>query len=140
MTKRTKTVDHLGRVQEINSDEITVCIISQSACAACHAKGACGLSDSAEKMITVLKPNHNLKVGESVRVIIKQSMGFKALFVGYILPFITVLAVLITLTLFNVSEGKAGLASLAVLAPYYLTLYLFKDRISDHFIFELESI
>lgn len=140
MTKRTKTVDHLGRVQEINSDEITVCIISQSACAACHAKGACGLSDSTEKMITVLKPNHNLKVGESVRVIIKQSMGFKALFVGYILPFITVLAVLITLTLFNVSEGKAGLASLTVLAPYYLALYFFKDRISDHFIFELESI
>ncbi|HCY01448.1 MAG TPA: Fis family transcriptional regulator, partial [Bacteroidales bacterium] len=121
------------------SDEVTVCIISQSACSACHAKGACGLSDSTEKMITVLKPNHNLKVGESVRVIIKQSMGFKALFVGYILPFIAVLTVLITLTLFNVSEGKAGLASIAILAPYYFALYLFKDRISNHFIFELES-
>lgn len=140
MTRTTKTVDHLGRVHEINSDEITVSIISQSACATCDAKGACGLSDSAEKMITVLKPNHNLNVGESVRVIIKQSMGFKALFVGYILPFIAVFALLITLTFFNVSEGMAGLASLAVLAPYYLALYLFKDRISNHFIFELESI
>jgi len=117
-----------------------VCIISQSACAACHAKGACGLSDSTEKMITVLKPNHNLKVGESVRVVIKQSMGFKALFAGYILPFIAVLTVLIILTLFKVSEGKAGLASLAILVPYYFALYLFKDRISNHFIFELESI
>lgn len=140
MTKSSKTVDHIGRVQEINLDEITVCIISQSACAACHAKGACGLSDSTEKMITVQKPNHNLKVGESVRVILSQSMGFKALFVGYILPFLIVITVLITLTLFTVSEGKAGLASLAVLVPYYLGLSFFKDRLSKQYSFDIESV
>lgn len=140
MTKSTKTVDHIGRVQEINLDEITVSIISQSACAACHAKGACGLSDTAEKMISVLKPNHNLKVGESVRVILRQTMGFKALFIGYILPFIVVVAVLIILTIFNVSEGIVGLASLGILAAYYYALYLFKDNISNHITFELESL
>ncbi|NHB67144.1 SoxR reducing system RseC family protein [Perlabentimonas gracilis] len=139
MAKRIKTVDHLGRVQEINSDNIVVSIISQSACAGCHAKGACGLSDTAEKHVHVCKPNHNLKVGESVRVILKQSLGFKALLLGYVLPFVAILTVLVTLTSLNVSEGKAGLASLAILVPYYYILYLFKDKISNHFTFEIES-
>lgn len=139
MTKRIKTVDHLGRVQEINSDNIVVSIMSQSACAACHAKGACGLSDIEEKLVNVYKPNHNLKVGESVKVILKQSMGFQALFLGYVMPFLAMLIVLIVLTSMNISEVQAGLASLAILVPYYFVLYLFKERITNHFTFEIES-
>jgi sigma-E factor negative regulatory protein RseC len=139
MAKRIKTVDHLGRVQEIYSDKIVVSILSQSACAGCHAKGACGLSDVEEKLVDVYKPNHNLKVGESVKVILRQSMGFQALFLGYVMPFLAMLIVLIALTSMNISEIRAGLASLAILVPYYFILYLFKDRISNHFTFEIES-
>jgi len=139
MARRIKTVDHLGWVKEIDSDKIVVNILSQSACAGCHAKGACGLGDSAEKLITVVKPNHKLKVGESVKVILKQSMGFQALFLGYVMPFLAMLIVLIALTSMSISEAKAGLASLAILVPYYFILYLIKDRISNHFTFEIES-
>ncbi len=139
MAKRNKTVDHLGRIQEINTDGIVVSIISQSACAACHAKGACGLADSTEKLITVPKHTNSFKVGENVKVILKQSLGFKALFLGYVFPFLAVLITLIVLTSLNISEARAGLASLAVLVPYYFVLYFLKDRISNHFTFEIES-
>lgn len=139
MAKRIKTVEHLGWIKEINSDKIVVNILSQSACAGCHAKGACGLSDVEEKLVDVYKPHHNLKVGESVKVILRQSMGFQALFLGYVMPFLAMLIVLIVLTSMNISEAKAGLASLAILIPYYFILYLFKDRISNHFTFEIES-
>jgi sigma-E factor negative regulatory protein RseC len=66
-------------------------------------------------------------------------MGFQALFLGYVMPFLAMLIVLIALTSMNISEIRAGLASLAILVPYYFILYLFKDRISNHFTFEIES-
>ncbi len=140
MAKNDKTVDHLGVIQEIVGQQITVCITSLSACASCHAKGACSASDSAEKVITVFMPNHSHRVGESVKVVMKQALGFKALFLGYLLPFLLVLLVLIAFTTFDVSEGKTGLATLAVLPIYYLILYFFRDRISKEFNFEIEPI
>jgi sigma-E factor negative regulatory protein RseC len=140
MSQRVKTVDHLGKVQEITSNDIMVGILSHSACASCHAKGACGVSDVQEKVVVVHKPNHNYMVGQDVKVILKQSLGFKALLLGYVFPFLTVLIVLIALTTAGVSEGRAGLASLSILLPYYLGLQFFKDKISKHFTFDIESI
>lgn len=140
MAKNAKTVDHLGVIQGIDGSYIDVCITSFSACASCHAKGACSASDSKEKVISVFMPSHSHEVGDTVRVVMKQSLGFKALFWGYLLPFILVVTVLIALTTIEVSEGKAGLASLAILPVYYLFLYLFRDKVTKQFDFEIQSI
>jgi sigma-E factor negative regulatory protein RseC len=140
MTQKSKTVDHLGKVQEITSSDIMVSILSHSACSSCHAKGGCGMGDTAEKTVVVHKPNHNFFVGQDVKVILKQSLGFRALLLGYIFPFILVLMILIVLTAFNVPEGRAGLASLVVLVPYYIALYSWRDRLAKQFTFEIESI
>ncbi len=140
MSQKAKTVDHLGKVQEITSSDVMVSILNHSSCSACHAKGACGMVDTTEKIVVVHKPNHNYQVGQDVRVILRQSLGFKALFLGYVVPFLLVLLILIVLSAFNVHEGRAGIASLAVLIPYYLGLYFFKDKVSKQFTFEIESI
>jgi len=140
MSKRAKTVDHLGKVQETGTANVLVSILSHSACSACHAKTACGLSDSEEKIIAIHKPNHNLSVGQDVKVILKQTLGFKALFLGYVLPFFIVLIALIVLTSLSVSEGKAGLLSLFTLFPYYIGLYLLRDRVSKQFTFDIEPV
>ncbi len=140
MSKQPKTVNHLGIVQDINPNGIVVSILSQSACAACHAKGACGMSDTAEKIIEVPTQSKAFSIGEHVKVLLKESLGFKALTLGYVLPFLLVLLTLIVLTSTGISEAKAGLASLAVLIPYYLGLYLFRDKVSKQFTFEIESI
>lgn len=140
MSQKEKTVDHLGRVQEITSTDIVVKIISQSACASCHANGACGMSDSTEKMVVVHKSNHNYTVGQSVKVMLRQSLGFRALLLGYVLPFLIVLLILIFLTAIGVSEGKSGLLSLFALVPYYAGLYLLRDKVSKQFTFDIVSI
>ncbi|HPI44991.1 MAG TPA: SoxR reducing system RseC family protein, partial [Tenuifilaceae bacterium] len=78
-------------------------------------------------------------VGETVKVLLKQSLGFKALFLAYILPFIVVITALFSLSSF-VSEGIAGILALLSLIPYYAILYFFKNKISKQFNFDIEKI
>ncbi len=73
-------------------------------------------------------------------VILKRSLGYKALFLGYVLPLILVLAFLIAMTNILGSEAKAGLISLLVLAIYYVVLYLTRDSISKQFKFTLKKV
>lgn len=133
-------IEHLGRIDSIHGDQVIVNFITQSACASCHAKGACSASDMQEKEIELKYPDFQVKTGDQVWVVLKQSLGFKALFLGYVLPFILLFVILITLTPVLKSEGKAGLASLGALAIYYATLYLFREKIDKQFIFTLKQI
>ncbi len=139
MPSKDKVIEHLGRVDAITTTDIRVVIVSQSACASCHAKGYCTASDMAEKIVVITKPNHNYMVGEAVKVILKQSTGYKALFLGYLLPLIILITSLFIFSAFT-SEGKAGLFSLLMLLPYYAIIYLFKSKLSKQFIFDIEKI
>ncbi|HOZ15225.1 MAG TPA: SoxR reducing system RseC family protein [Tenuifilaceae bacterium] len=139
MPAKPTLIEHLGRIDAVTPNDIRVVIISQSACASCHAKGACSASDVSEKIVVVSKTNHNFLVGETVKVLLKQSLGFKALFLAYILPFIVVITALFSLSSF-VSEGIAGILALLSLIPYYAILYFFKNKISKQFNFDIEKI
>ena len=139
MPAKPTLIEHLGRIDAVTPNDIRVVIISQSASASCHAKGACSASDVSEKIVVVSKTNHNFLVGETVKVLLKQSLGFKALFLAYILPFIVVITALFSLSSF-VSEGIAGILALLSLIPYYAILYFFKNKISKQFNFDIEKI
>lgn len=139
MPAKPTLIEHLGRIDAVTPNDIRVVIISQSACASCHAKGACSASDVSEKIVVVSKTNHNFLVGETVKVLLKQSLGFKALFLAYILPFIVVVTALFIFSSI-VSEGIAGILALLSLIPYYAILYFFKNKISKQFNFDIEKI
>lgn len=140
MSSKSNVIEHLGRVDAITANDIRVVIISQSACASCHAKGACTTADVAEKQVVISKPYHSYTVGETVKVTMKQSLGYKALFLGYILPLIVLLVSLFVFNALGFSEGLSGLLSLGVLVPYYLILYVFRKRIEKEFYFDIEKL
>ena len=123
----------------MNSDKLIVTIINQSACSTCHAQGACSVSDFQDKEIEISEFNGNYKAGQQVTVVFKESKGFKALLWGYVLPFIVVLATLIVVQEITGDELKAGLISLAILIPYYTTLYFLRHHLKKIFKFELEE-
>ena len=77
---------------------------------------------------------------EKVRVVLAQSLGFRALFLGYILPFLLVLTALLIASATVVSELVAGLISLSVLLPYYIGLKLFRGKLDRQFSFFLHKI
>jgi sigma-E factor negative regulatory protein RseC len=133
-----KTIEHKGIVQSTDEKSVNVVITSKSACSGCHAEGSCTLSGKEEKIIEITG-RYNVKPGDSVTVLMNQSMGFAALFLGYVLPLISVLTILIILISFHVQELIAGLVSLATLIPYFGFLLLLRKRINQKFTFTLKE-
>lgn len=135
-------ISHKGIIKALSAQRILVEIINESACSACHAKGMCSAADMKEKEKEI-EINHfsgKFHVGQTVEVVGKTSQGFKALFYGYLLPFLLIMIVLITLTSLQFSEGISGLLSLSILIPYYLILYFTRNRIRKSFEFEIKPL
>jgi sigma-E factor negative regulatory protein RseC len=135
---KTECIEHDGIVQESGSDHVTVVISSASACAGCHAEGSCTLSGAKEKIINVTG-KYNVSPGDKVTVSMMQSAGFAALFLGYVFPFILVMAILIILVSVSVPELNAGLCAIGSLVPYYGTLWLLKKHIGKKFTFSIKA-
>lgn len=133
-------IEHLGRIEEINGNRVMVNFISQSACASCQAKGVCSVSEVQEKSIEADNPEFEINIGDQVRIILQQSMGFKALFFAYIFPLILVLVSLIVLSGFMNNEGLAGILSLGGIAAYYGVLFLIRKKVDKQFNFVLKKI
>jgi sigma-E factor negative regulatory protein RseC len=132
-----KTVSHKGVVVAVDGNKIKVQIESVSACAACHAKGMCTLSDKEDKLIDIESPKAaDKKVGDVVTVVVTQQRGMQAVVLAYILPAIVVILSLVGL-LNIVSEPVAIILSLLLLAVYYLILYLLRNKISSKFVMTL---
>jgi len=133
------TIEHTGIVQSIEDKYVNVSIISGSSCSACHASGVCEVSGSEEKIIRAINTG-DVKNGDPVMVLMERSLGFRALLIGYLLPFMLVLFMLITLTSLSVSEPVAGLIALLSLAPYYGIIYLRKEKIGTKFSFTIKKL
>ena len=132
------TIDHTGIVQKTDNNSVTVLISPSSACSGCHAEGSCNLSGKEEKIVEV-HGSYDVKPGDMVTIVMEQSMGYVALFLGYILPVVPVISILIILISKDVPELIAGLSSIAILIPYYTILFFFRRRINEKFTFTLKA-
>jgi sigma-E factor negative regulatory protein RseC len=136
---RFGNIEHAGVVQKSDANSVIVRILSETACAGCHAEGSCSLSGVKEKMVEV-NGNYNVSPGDNVTVLMKKSMGFTALFLGYVLPLIIFILILIILISLPLSELAAGLGSIGFLGIYYLLLYFFREKIRNKFIFTIKTL
>jgi sigma-E factor negative regulatory protein RseC len=132
-------IRHSGFVKRVTSDSLIVNIVSQSACSSCHAQGACSVADFQDKEIEITHFNGQYKPGQEVTVVFQQSKGFLAIFWSYVLPFILVFVTLIVAVSVTGNELIGGLLALAVLVPYYITLYFFRHLFKRVFKFEVEE-
>lgn len=131
-------ITHPGIVEQISKDSIFVKILAMSACSSCHAKGMCSIAEVEEKVIEVKKdPKRDLNEGQEVTVAMQKSLGGKAVFLGYILPFLVLMGVLILVLSLTGNEGIAGLSAILILIPYYWLLYIFRDKLKRTFSFKI---
>ena len=134
----SEVIAHEGIITKINDDTVEVKILSRSACAACHAKSACSLSDMQEKTLTVPRPEgQELHLMEKVNLQMTVGQGNRAAVLAYLLPIVIVMAVLFTLLALGVSEGLSGLISLLTLLPYSLVVFLCRKKISKKFDYQI---
>ena len=129
-------ISHKGRVVSADSKKVSVEIVSESACAACHAAGLCGMSESRKKIVEVPAPAWMEYVpGQEVEVCLAPKTGLKAVLLSYVLPVMFLLILILSLSLIGLGELAAGVISILGVALYYLILYLFKDRLAEGYEF-----
>jgi sigma-E factor negative regulatory protein RseC len=132
-------IKHSGVVEKIMDDCIQVRIVQTSACAACKVAGYCNASESKEKLIDVYHADsHRLNVGDAVTVTASTEVAAHALLLGFGLPFVVMVAVLVVVLQTTGNEGRAALSGLLALVPYYAVLYLFRNRLRDKLSFSIE--
>lgn len=139
-SSKEKEIVHDGFIKRIDGDVLCVSIIAKSGCASCQLKGNCNLSDMEEKEIYAEKNRSDYFVGQQVRIRMKESAGLKAVFFAYILPFLFMLAVMIVTSAITPDEGIIGIAAIVSLIPYYIVLYLFKNKIKKNFKYAVEPL
>ena len=140
-------IKHDGIVIAVNGDgTVLVRIVQTSACASCKAKAMCASAESKEKEILALfvgeeakrreGEKQDIKLGDEVVVMVQQKMGWKAVLLAYILPFVVMMTVVaIGNGLLGIREEVIGTAALCAMGVYYIVLGFFKDKIQKDFSF-----
>lgn len=138
MAKKNE-IRHSGRILEITPDFTTVQIVVSSACSSCHAKAMCGMSEDEEKVIMVpTDPYAEHKVGDEVQVMTKMSMGMKAVWISYVIPLAVLMILILSLSAVIDNEFLRGAVALAGVGVYYFFIWLFRDKLSNEFVFYIE--
>lgn len=132
-------IEHPGVVVATDHDTVQVKVLQVSACAGCHAKGACTMADMEEKIVSIESYiGRALAPGEKVTLVMKQSAGSRAVVLGYLVPFLLLVTVMITGSFFIREEGILALVSIGSLIPYFTLLYLNRDRMKKKFVIQIK--
>lgn len=135
----SNNIKHAGIIESVESGHVRVRILQASACGACVVSSHCHASGAKEKLIDVYEtPTNTRKKGDQVMVVASTKTGARAVALGFGVPFLLLLAVLFTTMGLTGSEPVAALAALASLIPYYIGLYVCKDKISGKLSFWIE--
>lgn len=129
-------------MESVKEGRVRVRILQASACSACKVASRCHTAESKEKIIDVTVEGHeafNWKKGQAVTVCTSGTMAGRALILGFGVPLLIMLIVLVATLAAGCSEGMAALLMIASLIPYYIVLWLFRNRIARTISFQIES-
>ena len=142
----TQMIKHDGIVIAVNGDgTVLVRIVQTSACASCKAKAMCASAESKEKEILAIGDGL-LAIGDEAEVMVQQKIGWKAVLLAYVLPFVVMMAVVALgnwlwaigdgqLAMGKNGEAIIGTVALCAMGVYYIVLGFFKDKIQKEFSF-----
>ena len=131
-------ITHEGIVLEVPGDGTAdVEIITLESCAACHAKSVCSANKSDTRVITVRSIPH-LSQGDHVTVIMQQSLGFRALAMGYVIPLVVLTGAFTLATIAGAGELVSALLSFTAIGIYYLGMWLLRNAIGKKFEFKIK--
>lgn len=138
----SEKITHSGIVDSIGGGRVMVRITQTSACASCKVAGHCNASESKEKIIDVGRHGcrGELKVGDVVMVTVSRKVAAQALLLGFGVPFVILVAVLFAVVLATSDETTGALSAIGALIPYYIALFLVRDKIRGKMSFEVEKV
>lgn len=133
----SEAIEHKGQVVSVGSDGVRVRILQASACSACQAKRSCMAADSQEKYIDCVA-SEPLAVGQSVVVEVAERLGWFAVLLAFVLPFLLLVFMLWLMGRYF-TESVAGTVALCSLLPYYFVIWLLRAKLKKRFRFVARS-
>ena len=132
-------IKHNGVVDGVEEGCVRVRILQSSACSACKVAAHCNASETKEKIIEVqVADTDRYQRGDSVIVVADTAVGFRASLYGYLLPLVLMVVFLVAVLKITQSEGYAAMSALGILIPYYIGLYLLRNKLRNKLSFSLE--
>ena len=132
-------IKHAGVVDGVEGECVRVRILQSSACSACKVAAHCNASETKEKIIDVMDADaSHYQKGDQVMVVADTAVGFRASLYGYLLPLILMVVTLVGVLAVTHSEGLAALSALGILIPYYVLLFLMRNKLRNRLSFTLE--
>lgn len=132
-------IKHAGVVDGVEGECVRVRILQSSACSACKVAAHCNASETKEKIIDVMDADASrYQKGDQVMVVADTAVGFRASLYGYLLPLILMVVALVGVLAATHSEGLAALSALGILMPYYVLLFLMRNKLRNRLSFTLE--
>lgn len=135
MSEQTR---HEGIIMSTSNRMAHIRIAESVSCEDCKAASLCHSSEKTEKFIdAVLPPSHSYQVGDRVVVMGSLSMGMRATWLGFGIPLLILVVGIVAGAQVLGDETTGALAGLSLLIPYYLSLWLFRKRLSQEFVFRV---
>jgi positive regulator of sigma E activity len=136
--KTASVISHEATVHSVDNGFVTVSLLPGVSCSGCLAERSCGISGNSERIIKV-NGSFDLQPGMKVEVSIKESQGYLALTIGYLVPLILVITTLVILSSIPIGELFSGLVSFGILIPYYIMLWFFRRTVGRKFSFTIKT-
>ena len=132
-------IKHAGVVDGVEGECVRVRILQSSACSACKVAAHCNASETKEKIIDVMDADaSHYQKGDQVMVVADTAVGFRASLYGYLLPLILMVVTLVGALAATHSEGMEAVSALGILIPYYVLLFLMRNKLRNRLSFTLE--
>ena len=127
---------HTGKVVLVSDTHVFVKVERGSACLGCKNKSSCQTGGAKDQVMSIKTTDANsFFADEDVEVLMRNSMGMKAVVYAYLLPFLTLLAAFLGIRQFTSSEIVQVLGAFALVAVYYFILYKMRSRLESNFQF-----
>lgn len=139
MNGKLKNIEHPGVVEGVCNQQVLVRVKSRTACGDCKSKSYCGLQEVDDKVIKITSEQpEKYETGQNVIVTLKESLGYKALLIGYLFPLIILVLMLVLMMLITGNEPLSALTAVMVMVPYYILVYVFRKRLRQTFKFHIK--
>lgn len=120
-----------GKVVGVKNGKLLVAVDNVSACAGCHQRTACLLTDCKVKVLEIdVKNVSSYKEGQEVEVCLQENAAKLAIIFAFVLPLVLLIVSLWIFMIFMQNEIKSAVFSLILMFFYYFCLFLCKDKLA----------
>ena len=133
-----KEIKHQGIVRKVTNEFYFVAVERTPACQGCAAKNFCNIHSNKNETISIQRlPHQTFNVGDEVTIALTEKLGWKALFYGYMMPFVALITGIIVSAAANLPQGVVGLVGIGTMVAYYVAFSFFSKKIDKQFYFRI---